>query len=801
MREILEQAQNDAIAALKGYFDGQNLSQEDQNVIFDTLEATGPLPSETLNLATQAEQRLYNEKYMRTIRSLKSEILQGQSMDTAVEKYQHEQEIDSKAGRDLQPFLEEHIKNGEPLSSILASLQFPDNTEDERRYATTFTRLVTEQLTRMMEVIAIQAAEADIKNQSTAEYDRNVAKESDSLLKTFKEQYEKIMKEKAEKIAIEDAKKAAKEDYEAGNEENKNKEPMQSMSDAYRNAYINKYSTAYKLAINELKPHGPAADNDDELEQLRQLEEQNEKKRAEMAKVAKVKNPSHKLKVAKAAIKFLNKVAVWRQKQLNDVEDVIEEFGSVQAIHNPYRENYYSKEERERCEKILVAYERLQEFLGISPARHRDGSKPYMSIKDAMAVPGLTKEQKQALQALEGKVTNAYFTLVHSAKDSTELDAIVEEAYGLLDNLLVREDKIAIPAIVGTVTNFLKNGETLGYSKAIYQLPQLKAKYDTLMSQKPLTRANYAAALAVTDQMETLYELERKLAKSFMAHNKSIKPPVMEPEKKQEKAEEKKQASEKVAEKKPKKVGKTNSREVKEEKKVSKTSTPTSDTQLSSNSKQVEPALSQTELLRQLHEAQQEIVQLKEKNNKLKVDYEKVKEKKKKLKEDYDKKSKSLKSAKAEKKRLETQNTQLKQSIELRTKNVDELTRQMQQTTSELNILRDAVANEERQKEQYKQMVDEMVRTMKHQSSVELNPDEKEVEELVSYMDSGRLENRFFESEASREVLNDLHALKEKGTLRPEYAEKLNKAIRQIEEGRNNALGQPEFEIPFQKHL
>ena len=188
-------------------------------------------------------------------------------------------------------------------------------------------------------------------------------------------------------------------------------------------------------------------------------------------------------------------------------------------------------------------------------------------------------------------------------------------------------------------------------------------------------------------------------------------------------------------------------------------------------------------------------------NKKLKVDYEKVKEKNKKLKEDYDKKSKSLKSAKAEKKRLETQNTQLKQSIELLTKNVDELTRQMQQTASELNILRDAVANEERQKEQYKQMVDEMVRTMKHQSSVELNPDEKEVEELVSYMDSGRLENRFFESDESREVLNDLYTLKEKGTLRPEYAEKLNKAIRQIEEGRNNALGQPEFEIPFQKHL
>ena len=43
--------------------------------------------------------------------------------------------------------------------------------------------------------------------------------------------------------------------------------------------------------------------------------------------------------------------------------------------------------------------------------------------------------------------------------------------------------------------------------------------------------------------------------------------------------------------------------------------------------------------------------------------------------------------------------------------------------------------------------------------------------------------------------------LKAKGNLRPEYAEKLNKAIRQIEEGRSVAKGQPELDIPFQKHL
>ena len=43
--------------------------------------------------------------------------------------------------------------------------------------------------------------------------------------------------------------------------------------------------------------------------------------------------------------------------------------------------------------------------------------------------------------------------------------------------------------------------------------------------------------------------------------------------------------------------------------------------------------------------------------------------------------------------------------------------------------------------------------------------------------------------------------LKAKGTLRPEYALKLSKVIRQIEEGRNIAKGQQELDIPFQKHL
>ena len=159
-----------------------------------------------------------------------------------------------------------------------------------------------------------------------------------------------------------------------------------------------------------------------------------------------------------------------------------------------------------------------------------------------------------------------------------------------------------------------------------------------------------------------------------------------------------------------------------------------------------------------------------------------------------------MKSAKNDKRRLKTENTQLKQSIELLTKNVNELSRQMQQMTSDLNILRDAVAKEERQKEQYKQMVDEMRKAIKHQPSVELNSDEKEVEELASYMD--RIDKkRFFENEASHDVLNDLYMLKAKGNLRPEYAEKLNKAIRQIEEGRSVAKGQPELDIPFQKHL
>lgn len=768
IREIVQRAVADAIEALKGYFDGQSLSQEEKAVIFDTLEAGVPYHPEELNLMTDEEKKYYDRNYMKTIHSMKSGILDhGQTVDETAEKYHNYQAIERKASRDVMSFLKENIPKNESLSSLLDTLQFDDNNENDRIYAAIFTSLLTKQLTKIMDDIATKVVEVDIQNKNTAEYDRRVQMENGDLLKIFKDQYAKVAKERAEKMAMEDAEKAAKADYEAGNEDHKEPQLLDSMSDVYRSAYVGKYSKAYKLAINKLKPHGPAADPDDELEQLRQLQEQNEKKGKKKSKPAKLKSAAHKLKVNKFGVKFLNKVGKWGQRQLNDVEDVIEEFGSVRAIHNPYRENYYSKAERERCEKILIAYERLQELLGISPARNRDGSKPYISIKDAMAVAGLTKAQKQSLQALEGKVTKAYHTLAHTAKDSTELDAIVKEADELLDQFLVREDQIMIPSIVGKVTTFLKDGEKFGYIGSLYHMPKLKEAYDILMDQKPLTRANYAKALDLTDKMEKFYELERKLAKSFMAHKLE------------------KQETAKPAEKKPT-AAPTQKPEEATAAKPTPAPTFTPVAQSSPKPSQAEPVLTQAELLRQLHEAQQETIELREKN--------------KKLNETLKKRSKSLKSAKNDKRRLKTENTQLKQSIELLTKNVNELSRQMQQMTSDLNILRDAVAKEERQKEQYKQMVDEMRKAIKHQPSVELNSDEKEVEELASYMD--RIDKkRFFENEASHDVLNDLYMLKAKGNLRPEYAEKLNKAIRQIEEGRSVAKGQPELDIPFQKHL
>ena len=770
IREIVQRAVADAIEALKGYFDGQSLSQEEKAVIFDTLEAGVPFYPAELNLMTDEEKKYYDRNYMKTIHSMKSGILDhGQTVDETAEKYHNYQAIERKASHDMLRFLEENIPKNESLSSLLDTLQFDDNNENDRIYAAIFTSLLTKQLTKIMDDIATKVVEVDIQNKNTAEYDRRVQMESGDLLKTFKDQYAKVAKERAEKMAIEDAEKAAKTDYEAGNEAHKEPQLLDSMSDVYRSAYVGKYSKAYKLAINKLKPHGPKATLDDELEQLRQLQKKNEEKGKKKSKPAKGKSESKKLKVNKFAVKLLNKVGKWGQRQLNDVEDVIEEFGSVRAVHNPYRENYYSKEERERCEKILMAYERLQELLGISPARNRDESRPYISIKDAMAVAGLTKVQKQSLQALEGKVTKAYHTLAHTAKDSTELDAIVKEADELLDQFLVREDQIMIPSIVGKVTRFLKDGEKFGYIGSLYHMPKLKEAYDILMDQKPLTRANYAKALDLTDKMEKFYELERKLAKSFMAHKLE------------------KQETAKPAEKKPT-AAPTSKPEEATAAKPTPAPTPTTVAQLSPKPSQEKPVLTQAELLRQLHEAQQETIELREKN--------------KKLNETLKKRSKSLKSAKNDKRRLKTENTQLKQSIELLTKNVNELSRQMQQMTSDVSILRDAVAKEERQKEQYKQMVDEMREAMKRQSVVEISPDEKEVDEFISYMDNGRLDKkRFFESEASHDVLNDLYMLKAKGNLRPEYAEKLNKAIRQIEEGRSVAKGQPELDIPFQKHL
>ena len=779
IREIVQRAVADAIEALKGYFDDRNLSQEDKAMIFDTLEAGVPYYPEELNLMTDEEKKYYDRNYMKTIHSMKSGILDhGQTVDETAEKYHNYQAIERKAAHDMMSFLEENNSKSESLSSLLDTLQFDDNNENDRIYATIFTSLLTQQLTKIMDDNATKAAALDIQNKNTAEYDRRVQMESGDLLKIFKDQYAKVAKERAEKMAIEDAEKAAKTDYEAGNEAHKEPQLLDSMSDVYRSAYVGKYSKAYKLAINKLKPHGPEATLDDELEQLRQLQKKNEEKGKKKSKPAKGKSESKKLKVNKFAVKLLNKVGIWGQKQLNDVEDVIKEFGSVRAVHNPYRENYYSKEERERCEKILMAYERLQELLGISPARNRDGSKPYVSIKGMLTIAGLTEEQKKDLEALEGKVTSAYLRTAHSAKDSTELDAIVKEADKLFERItkelkeekdkktqkpekndkdeVMKKEDIKIPSIISKVEMLFKAAKENGVFDIFYKLPGLKLTYDNEMKKEPLMRENYERAMDAAKFMERYYELEKGLVESaIIKKNKANKT-------------------------------KPTPNQSKKNPTPAPTSTPVA--QSSPKPNQAEQGLTQAELLRQLHEAQQETMELREKN--------------KKLNETLKKRSKSLKSAKNDKRRLKTENTQLKQSIELLTKNVNELSRQMQQMTSDVSILRDAVAKEERQKEQYKQMVDEMREAMKRQSVVEISPDEKEVDEFITYMDNGRLDKkRFFESEASHDVLNDLYMLKAKGNLRPEYAEKLNKAIRQIEEGRSVAKGQQELDIPFQKHL
>lgn len=779
IREIVQRAVADAIKALKGYFDDRNLSQEDKAMIFDTLEAGVPYYPEVLNLTTDEEKSYYDRNYMKAIHSMKSGILDhGQTVDETAKKYRNYQAIERKASHDMMRFSEENISKSESLSSLLDTLQFDDNNENDRIYATIFTSLLTQQLTKIMDDNATKAAALDIQNKNTAEYDRRVQMESGDLLKIFKDQYAKVAKERAEKMAIEDAEKAAKTDYEAGNEAHKEPQLLDSMSDVYRSAYVGKYSKEYKLAINKLKPHGPEATLDDELEQLRQLQKKNEEKGKKKSKPAKGKSESKKLKVNKFAVKLLNKVGIWGQKQLNDVEDVIKEFGSVRAVHNPYRENYYSKEERERCEKILMAYERLQELLGISPARNRDGSKPYVSIKGMLTIAGLTEEQKKDLEALEGKVTSAYLRTAHSAKDSTELDAIVKEADELFERItkelkeekdkkvqktekndkdeVMKKEDIKIPSIISKVEMLFKAAKENGVFDIFYKLPGLKLTYDNEMKKEPLMRENYERAMDAAKFMERYYELEKGLVESaIIKKNKANKT-------------------------------KPTPNQSKKNPTPAPTSTPVA--QSSPKPSQAEQGLTQAELLRQLHEAQQETMELREKN--------------KKLNETLKKRSKSLKSAKNDKRRLKTENTQLKQSIELLTKNVNELSRQMQQMTSDLNILRDAVAKEERQKEQYKQMVDEMREAMKRQSVVEISPDEKEVDEFITYMDNGRLDKkRFFESEASHDVLNDLYMLKAKGNLRPEYAEKLNKAIRQIEEGRSVAKGQQELDIPFQKHL
>lgn len=772
IREITQHAIKDAAEVLKRYFNDQNLSQEEKASIFDTLEAGVPFYPAELKITTNEEKNYYDRSYMKTIHKMKSGILDhGKTVDEAInefEKFQNIEMLAAKTARDILSSLKPDDLD-KSLSSILDNYSTPENSEKDIIFSNILQSLLLKQLTTVINEKAKQAVEIDIQNKNTAEYDRRVQMESGVLLKNFKDQYAAVAKEKAEQKAMEDAEAAAKIDYEAGNEDHKEPQLLDSMSDVYRSAYVSKYSKAYKLEINRLKPHGPEAEPDNELERLRQLQEENEKRGKKKSKAAKEKNKAQRLKVNKFGVKLLNKIGIWGQKQLNDVEDVIKEFGSVRAVHNPYRENYYSKEERERCEKILMAYERLQELLELSPARNRDGSKPYVSIKGMLTIAGLTEEQKKDLEALEGKVTSAYLRTAHSAKDSTELDAIVKEADELFEritkelkeekdkkaqkpekddkNEVMKKEDIKIPSIISQVEMLLKDAKEKGVLDVFYALPGLKLTYDIEMKKEPLMRENYERAMDAAQKMERIYELEKGLVKSaVIKKNKANKTKPTPNQSKKNPAPAPNQS------KKP---------------------------------KNVEPLSNQDELLRQLHEAQQDASKWKEK-------YEKTRE-------TLGKRNKSLKSAKNAKKRLAKENAQLTESIELLTRNVKELQSQMQKMTSDLSVLRDAAAKEERQKDQYKKMLDEVREAMQHQSSVEMNSDEKDVEELVSYMN--RLDQeRFFQSDASKEVLNELYMLKAKGTLRPEYAEKLNKVIRQIEKGRNVPKDQ-QLDIPFQKHI
>ena len=132
IREIVQRAVADAIEALKGYFDDQNLSQEDKAMIFDTLEAGVPYYPDELNLTTDEEKSYYDRNYMKTIHSMKSGILDhGQTVDETAEKYHNYQAIERKASHDMMRFLEENISKSESLSSLLDMLQFDDNNEND----------------------------------------------------------------------------------------------------------------------------------------------------------------------------------------------------------------------------------------------------------------------------------------------------------------------------------------------------------------------------------------------------------------------------------------------------------------------------------------------------------------------------------------------------------------------------------------------------------------------------------------------------------------------------------------------
>lgn len=291
---------------------------------------------------------------------------------------------------------------------------------------------------------AKKAATHDCNEQSGDAYAQLVEREEGffEFLKPFRQEYESIVIAKAKEDAIAAAEHMAKEDYENANEKLhatiEQAFPNMVGNSPYENAFRAEYMSQYKILYNRHQVENGDHNKDKQLKELMdeidKIGKEPEKKSIFSRIRRKDSNTARKIKLPKFGKERLKKFKNYGVHQLFDIEDVPGSLSLV-ALHNPYRENYYSPEERQRCHDILVAYEDILKLLELSNYRERDGSRSYLSIDDVLNVKGITAQQQEKLEQAKKDCVMLEMQ-AHKAKTADELTGKIAEVEELMVTIM-----------------------------------------------------------------------------------------------------------------------------------------------------------------------------------------------------------------------------------------------------------------------------------------------------------------------------------------------------------------------------